>query len=420
MTSAPAITLYDYQQRWVGDGSRFKKGCWCRQSGKSFAVSLEAVDDAVSTGADWVLLSAGERQSKELMEKALRHTEAYGMAAADLREDFFADTETRQLSMRLPNRARLIGLPANPDTARGFSANVILDEFAFHRDSYKIWAALFPIISRGYKIRVVSTPQGRNNQFYKLFTGDNDYSRHFTDIYTAVKEGLPVDVDQLRAGLDDPDAWAQEYECQFIDEASSFLTYELIGQAESDQALAVPNLGKPLDAGEYYLGVDIGRKHDLTVVWILQKLGDVYWTKGLIILDKMPFHQQHEAISAAIRLTGARRVCIDSTGLGAQLAEDLQRAFGTFRVEPVQFTNAIKGDLAMRTLRNFQDHRIRIPVDAKLREDLHSVKKVVTAAGNIRFDAERTADGHADRFWAMALALMASDQGAIKPGIEWL
>jgi phage FluMu gp28-like protein len=131
----------------------------------------------------------------------------------------------------------------------------------------------------------------------------------------------------------------------------------------------------------------------------------------------MPFRQQHEAITATIRMTAARRVCIDSTGLGAQLAEDLQRDFGTFRVEQVQFTGAVKSDLATRTLRNFQDHRIRIPVDVKLREDLHSVKKVVTSAGNIRFDAERTKDGHADRFWAMALALMATDQGAIKPEI---
>ena len=32
---------------------------------------------------------------------------------------------------------------ANPDTARGFSANVFLDEFAFHKDSREIWKALF-------------------------------------------------------------------------------------------------------------------------------------------------------------------------------------------------------------------------------------------------------------------------------------
>ena len=33
--------------------------------------------------------------------------------------------------------------------------------------------------------------------------------------------------------------------------------------------------------------------------------------------------------------------------------------------------------------------------------------KETTASGNIRFTAERNANGHADRFWAVALALHA-------------
>ncbi|WP_425438449.1 hypothetical protein, partial [Roseospirillum parvum] len=32
----------------------------------------------------------------------------------------------------------------------------------------------------------------------------------------------------------------------------------------------------------------------------------------------------------------------------------------------------------------------------------------VTVAGNIRFAAERTPDGHADHFWALALAIEAA------------
>jgi len=43
------------------------------------------------------------------------------------------------------------------------------------------------------------------------------------------------------------------------------------------------------------------------------------------------------------------------------------------------------------------------------------VKKVTTSAGNIRFDAERTNDGHADRFWSLALAVHAGGTAAAKP-----
>jgi hypothetical protein len=40
------------------------------------------------------------------------------------------------------------------------------------------------------------------------------------------------------------------------------------------------------------------------------------------------------------------------------------------------------------------------------------VQKEVTAAGNVRFVAEATDDGHADRFWAFALAIHAASNPA--------
>jgi phage FluMu gp28-like protein len=64
--------------------------------------------------------------------------------------------------------------------------------------------------------------------------------------------------------------------------------------------------------------------------------------------------------------------------------------------------------MAVRMKRHFEERTLRIPEYAALRRDLNAVKRVVTAAGNIRFDAERTEEGHADRFWALALSLQAS------------
>ena len=65
--------------------------------------------------------------------------------------------------------------------------------------------------------------------------------------------------------------------------------------------------------------------------------------------------------------------------------------------------------MATRMLQCFQDKKIRIPVDRKLRDDLHKIKKTTTAAGNVRFDAASDEAGHADRFWSTALALEATD-----------
>ncbi|MDD5720610.1 MAG: terminase family protein [Candidatus Krumholzibacteria bacterium] len=413
----PAVQLYDFQKRWLADPSRFKAGCIARQVGKSFIVALEAVLEAARTGVNEIMLSAGERQSKELMEKAKLHTEAMSLAASDIHEDFFADTSVKQLSISLPNGARIIGLPANPATARGFTGNATLDEFAFHQDSAKIWAALFPTVSRGHKLRVVSTPQGRQNKFYSLFTAaDNGFTKHFVDIYQAVADGVPHDIDALRKGVDDDDAWQQEYECKFLDEATAWLTYELIASCESDEMPVECDSESLTDAmlawpviGPIYIGVDVGRKRDLTIINAVEQLGDVYYSRLILKLNKQPFAVQRRFLWDLIRRLKAVRVCMDDTGLGAQLAEETRDEFGAYRIEPVTFTLAVKNDLATRTRRVFEDRRIRIPVDRALRNDLHSVKKTTTAAGNVRFDAERTADGHADRFWALALALMAAD-----------
>ena len=56
----------------------------------------------------------------------------------------------------------------------------------------------------------------------------------------------------------------------------------------------------------------------------------------------------------------------------------------------------------------FEDKKIKIPDDDIIRADLHSVRRETTFAGNIRFAGDRTRNGHADRFWALALAIHAA------------
>lgn len=414
--------LLPYQRRWVDDRSRFKIWLASRQIGKSFALTLEAVLDAVERRTTWVFLSAGERQALELAEKTRLHLEAIQIAAAELNDDFLDEDGIRykQLLMRLPNGSRLIFLPANPSTARGYTANVALDEFAFHADSQAIWAALFPSItrSRDLRLRVASTPRGKSNAYYRLWEGaerlgtQSVWSRHRTDIYEAVADGLPVDPEELREGLNDELAWQQEYLLEFLEEATAYLSYELLATCEDANA-TTDLLMDEIDPtqGDLYLGVDIGRQRDLTVMWLLQRVADVSWTRRVVELQGTSFAAQREVLYGL--LPRVKRACIDATGLGMQLAEEAQRKFA--QVEPVTFTAAVKSDLATTLRRSFEDRTVRIPISNEVREDLHSVRRVVTSAGNIRFDAERDAAGHADRFWALALATHAQSTGGYAP-----
>lgn len=413
-----------YQADWVLDQARFKIGLWARQTGKSFSTAEEAVNDCLQRKTTWVTLSAGERQALEWMFKAREWSEAYKIAIEEYVEDReSAEALLKNAEIRWPNGSRLIGIPANPKTARGYSANLTLDEFAFHEDPDAIWRAIYPSISnplRGqFKIRVVSTPNGQGNKFSDLWHKDNQWSKHKVDIQTAVDRGLPLNIDELRAGLDDPEGWAQEYECQFIDAAAVLLPYDLIALCESAEAAEVSPVEFWQTRGQFPvdLGIDFGRKKDLTVCWALETVADLHVTREVLSLRGVSTPDQVNHLRP--RIQRARRVCLDYTGPGVGLGDYLVKEFGEWnpeahqfgKIELCTFTNTLKLEIFSKLRMAFERRGVRVPISREIREDLHSMHRVTTAAGNVTYRAPHTPDGHADRCTAMALAVRAAATG---------
>ena len=401
--------LLPWQRKWVRDSARFKIGLWSRQTGKSFATACEAAEDSAAQPKNssnlWVCLSAGERQALEWMEKAKKWAEAL-KAAVDSYDEIrdSANALMSRAEIRFANGARIVAIPANPDTARGYSGNLVLDEFAIHEKPAEIWAAIYPSITNPLtgekKIRIVSTPKGRGNKFADLWEHNDKYSKHKVTIEDAVRMGLPIDLDELKAGVDDPDIWAQEYMCEFIDNTSVLLPYELIGKCESSQ---ISDDG----ASPLYIGMDIGRSRDLSVIVTAVKLGDVLSIISVETLRKMPFADQLDILLSKATAGRVQRVCIDSTGIGAMLAEEATRKGGA-KFEGVNFNVATKGEMYGLMRRKFEERSVRIPVDRELREDLHAVQRVVSTGGNVTYSAPRNADGHSDRAAALALCCRAA------------
>lgn len=419
-SSKPAIELYGYQRRWLKDDSRFKIGMFARQTGKTFTTTLEIVNDCLDAESQgrrerWVILSRGERQAREAMEEGIkRHLNAYQVGFESL--DYEWEGSYKALEVSLPNGSRITALPANPDTARGFSANVFLDEFAFHQDSRKIWQALFPVISKpGLKLRITSTPNGKGNKFHELMTArDGQWSRHQIDIYQAVADGLPRDVEELRESINDPDAWACEFELQWLDEASAWLPYDLIAPCETADLVAHDG-GWVLRAhsstpppGRCYLGWDIARRRDLSILWLVD---EGLKTIEIVRMRGQDFETQLAQLRALMTAYPIRRACLDQTGMGEALVELAQREYGS-RIEGVLFSGTTKQDMATVLKRGYEDRQVTVPQHRDVRDSLHAVKRLTTSAGNIRFDAERTDAGHADYFWAQALAVHAATNPA--------
>jgi phage FluMu gp28-like protein len=499
----PALQLLPYQRRWVEDNSHLKIVAKARQIGYSFAASIRALLECLKRKTTWIFLSKGERQSRLLMEKVQEHVQSCGILARACESTFFEGTLIKQLEVRFANGSVIYGLPANPDTARGYSGNVTLDEFAFHSDADKIYTALFPSITRGYCLEIISTPNGQQGKFYELAkaaglvdSGDGEIGRsaepsgdpeigrseeqdsgpgsslvtrhssllspdlpiwsgHRVDIYEAIRQGLTIDLQTLRAGCGDETTWQQEYCCQFISTAENFIPPALVSQCVSAEAskdcpprflASAPHPGLdsrlsplPISDAEFYVGMDIGRHHDRTVFWLdeVKVSGSRFQVSGKAELadtshltpdtlrvavarlvrtfSNTPFAEQLAFARELLSLPGpdgrplVRRACLDATGMGAPLAESLEREFGP-RVEPVTFTAAVKEDLAFRVKRRMEQRLDLIPEAPEIARAFGAVKKLVTVAGNTRFDAERTDLGHADEFWAKALADLAAEQ----------
>jgi phage FluMu gp28-like protein len=246
------------------------------------------------------------------------------------------------------------------------------------------------------------------------------------DIYKAKEQGLPVDIEELKAALNDPEGWAQEFECQFLDQQTVLLPYDLIATCESPAAtLVVPaDFWQGARPFPLVMGLDFGRRHDLTVAWVLGRKGDVWQTLEVLALEKMPTDQQVEILRPRIRQCG--RVCLDYTGPGVGLGDYLVKEFREYnpdrhqfgKIENCTFSNTLKVDIFSKLRMAFESRAVRVPVSRMIREDLHSLNRVSTANGQISYRAPHSADGHADRCTALALALRAGGDGPTQCRVE--
>jgi len=402
--------LLPYQREIVKGIERCKYSIvkMARQTGKSFVVSYWAVMRAIEKNNHTiVVVSPTERQSKLFIDKVKTHVKALKLTKIK----FFEDTELKKLQVIFPNGSQIIALPANPEGIRGFSGDVIMDEAGYFGNQWEeIYRAVFPIITRkkDYKLVVISTPNGKNDLFYYLWSiAENNpkWFRYSLNIYEAVEKGLEVDIEELREGVKSETVWQTEYLVEFLDKFDAILPYEWIQACEEPKdKILVGNL-KDI-AGEIFIGIDVARRHDLTVIAVLEKAGDILYLRKLEVLKDMRFSEQFQILDHFASF--ARKVAIDETGIGMQMAEELEKKWGE-KVIPVYFTAKVKEELAQALRIKFQDKLIKIPEDVQLREDLHSVRKTLTESGNIKIEGS-TKDSHADRFWAIALAVYAASK----------
>lgn len=431
---SPREILLEYQRRWADDEARFKAGVWSRQTGKDFSSAEELIRDCLKRAkTSWLIAAPSERQSLETLAKCREWSEAYKLAIDSAFETRFSNHPEALLKSSeiiFSNGARIVAVPGRPDTVRGFSANVLATEFAFFEDDDATWRALLPSIInplRGgeKKIRVISTPNGRQGRFYKIVDENllnpvagrkMTWSVHKVTLKDAVRMGLPVDEAALREAMDDPEGAAQELDCEFLDSSNVLLPYDIIALAESAEATEFgdPAFWETRGGNPVSLGIDFGRTNDPTICWALEGIGDIEWTREALELRGMSTPAQEQILDP--RIKRANRVCFDYTGPGIGLGDYLVKKYGEWnpakhlfgKIELCTFTVGFKREIFPKLRRAFEAPvKLRIPISTTVREDLHAMRQIVRN-GEYTYSAPHTAEGHSDRCTALALAIRAA------------
>lgn len=396
----PSDILLPYQKtmRNLANSNRLCFFLCSRQVGKSLTLAYIAVEKAwTNPNSKIVLISSGERAALEILDKVKRIAKIFQNCFADTEANFTA--EVTSMEVRFSNGSRIITLPSgDPDRVRGYSPLLtVCDEFSTLEHQEEFYRAIFPSITSPFgppKSLIISgTPIGRSNTFWRLWEEPNDYKKYQLTIYEAKEQGLSVDIDLLKKNMIDDESFAQEFLCQPLDSNVALFSYELLNSITYTE---LPNVIAR------YFGIDIGRTHDKTAIAILAETAMGCFIEKVVTLSNLEFRQQFEEINTLIRTFKPRKVTIDRTGIGMQLAEDLTRQHGAL-IDGLAFTAQSKLEIFNNLKKAFSQSTCRIPYDADLIKDLNKIRRVVTANG-ISYQAESDDTGHADKATSIALA----------------
>jgi hypothetical protein len=170
-----------------------------------------------------VVVSPSGRQSAEFLRKVRRFARKLGQ-----RVKGDGDNE---LSLELPNQSRIVGLPGNEETARGFSAVSLLLADEASRVSDELYVAIRPMlaVSEG-ALWLMSTPCGKRGFFYEVWTDGGPGWERVRAPATECPRIRASFLEEERRALGE--RWfRQEYLCEFEDSVSGVFDRELLERA---------------------------------------------------------------------------------------------------------------------------------------------------------------------------------------------
>lgn len=236
-----------------------------------------------------------------------------------------------------------------PDNLRGMSIDfLVADEAAFYRDGEYVWMnVLLPMLTATNGIAFFpTTPNGRN-WLFDLFERGMDPNEMFYRSWNMPSSTSPYQSPELLAELKKsyPEyRWKAEFEAIFLSDAGGVFS-------GADRVTKGQILEKPQPGGVYVAGIDIGFKHDYSVVSIIDQ-------KTMTQVFGYRFNNDSPAgtIATIVNILSEWRprvTVIEKNGMGIPIVR--------------MFQDALSGnDFAIHDIQNVVGHEFDPQIDGKL------------------------------------------------------
>jgi phage FluMu gp28-like protein len=433
------IQLEPFQRGFLRNTSRFRWVTKSRQVGFSFITVLEALARChlrESYTAIFVSFALDESKDRILLAR-----QVYEDLPNEYKKKLIVDSKTELAFESNASRGKISRLISVPSKApRGKRGDIVLDELAHYVNDREVYTGSTAVIMRSHgQLTGCSTPLGRRGIFWEIASEEiRKYPTHTrqlvpwwlcrffcTDVERAIEEApdLPSQEAVERFGtatlieqfeslpLED---FEQEFACRFVDESYSWFPYDIILPCTSDELHLVDDpssLRKP--EGRLVAGFDVGRHRDRSELAVFEEQDERFTCRLLKTFNNVPFAEQEAELRRLLETVPIARLSIDRGGIGMNLSENLARDYP--QVVGENFSNESKERWATDFKILLQRRNVVLPRQRELVGQLHSIKRRVLPSGKIAFEAERTDKGHADKFWAVALACQMERSAARRP-----
>ena len=425
-------SLYGYQLTWLECAERIRMILKSRQIGATWYFAREALMDALKTGRNQLFISASKAQAMVFREYMVQ---------------FVKDVTGVHLSgetIILSNGAKLRFLGTNSRTAQSYNGNLYIDECFWINQFTKLKDLAFGMASHDkWRITLFSTPSTKNHEAYPLWTGEEanqgrpedekliiDFSaealragtlggdlfwRQVVTIHDAAAGGCDLfNVERLKIE-NSPDAFANKYECEFIDDQASAFSFAAIKRCRVDADVVWKDFKRyterPFGYAPVWVGHDpsyTGDSASLVVVAPPTEPGGIFRVLERQSFRGASFEAQAEALRKITKRYNVVYLAIDVTGgWGQAVYELVVKFFPTAKA--LQYNLELKDRMVLKAQNVINKKRLQFDAgEVEIAQSFMSIRKALTKSQKrVTWETGRNEQtGHGDAAWAIMHTLI--------------